>query len=147
MVTQLAAYDAAPQSSPAPAPMAVYLVENGVPTEIAGVDDFDITVANPTTERADASELDITLEYDPANPQHQTLLNACDSGGSSDADPGTVTVRIATRNPRGAAVACREMDCAVVRYRMSMDDRFRDDAKSIRVSLVLEGVGEVRDIG
>ena len=145
MVTQLAAYDAAPLSSPAPAPMAVYLVENGVPTEIAGVDDFDITVANPTTERADASELDITLEYDPANPQHQTLLNAC-GGGSGDGSD-TVTIRIATRNARGAAVACHEMDYSVVRYRMSMDDRFRDDAKSIRVSLDLEGVGEVRVIG
>ena len=39
------------------------------------------------------------------------------------------------------------MDCAVVRYRMSMDERFRDDTKTIRVNLDLEGVGEVRYIG
>jgi len=139
MATQLAAYDAAPLPPPAPAPMAVYLVEDGVPTEIAGVEDFDITVENPTAERADAPELDITLDYDPANPQHQILLNAC--GG------GIVTVRIATRDTQGLAVSCREMDCAVVRYRMSMDERFRDDTKTIRVNLDLEGVGEVRYIG
>ena len=142
MVTQLAAYDAAPLPHPAPAPMAVYLVEHGVPTAIAGVEDFDITVANPAGERADAPELDITLDYDPDNPQHQTLLNACDRGGDD-----TVTIRIATRNRQGAAVACREMDYAVVRYRMSVDNRFRDETQGIRVNLDLEGVGEVRTIG
>ena len=68
MATQLAAYDAAPLPPPAPAPMAVYLVEDGVPTEIAGVEDFDITVENPTAERADAPELDITLDYEPGQP-------------------------------------------------------------------------------
>ena len=139
MATQLAAYDAAPLPPPAPAPMAVYLVEAGVPTEISGVEDFDITVENPTGDRADAPELDITLDYDPANPQHQALLNA----GSG----GTVTVRVATRNPQGVAIACREMDCTVVRYRMTMDDRsYRDDGKSIRVNLDLEGVGGARII-
>ena len=139
MATQLAAYDAAPLPPPAPAPMAVYLVENGIPTEIAGVEDFDITVENPTGERPDAPDLDITLDYDPANPQHRILLDACNGG--------TITVQVATRNPQGAAIACRELDCTVVRYRMTMDERFRDDAKSIRVNLDLEGVGELRIVG
>ncbi len=139
MATQLAAYDAAPLPPPSPAPLAVYLVEDGVPVEIAGVDDFDITVENPTSEQADAPELDITLNYDPANPQHQALLNA--------GNGGIVTVRVATRDPRGVAVACRELDCTVVRYRLSMDERFRDDTKTARVNFDLEGVGEMRVVG
>ena len=139
MATQLAAYDAAPLPPPSPAPLAVYLVEDGVPVEIAGVDDFDITVENPTSEQADAPELDITLNYDPANRQHQALLNACNGG--------IVTVRVATRDPRGVAVACRELDCTVVRYRLSMDERFRDDTKTARVNFDLEGVGEMRVVG
>ena len=47
MATSLSAYDAAPLPPPSPAPLAVYLVTDGVPTEIVGIHDFDITVENP----------------------------------------------------------------------------------------------------
>ena len=139
MATSLAAYDAAPLPPPSPAPLAVYLVTDGVPTEIVGIHDFDITVENPASEDADAPELDITLDYDPSNPEHRALMAA--------GDGGTVTMRVATRDPHGAAIACREMDCTVVRYRLSMDERFREDTKRLRVNFDLEAVGEVRTIG
>ena len=139
MATPLSAYDAAPLPPPPPAPLAVYLVADGVPTEIVGIDDFDITVENPASEDADAPELDITVEYDPANAEHRALIAA--------GDGGMVTVRVATRDPHGAAIACREMDCTVVRYRLSMDERFRDDAKRLRVNFDLEAVGDARIIG
>ena len=139
MATSLSAYDAAPLPPPPPAPLAVYLVADGVPTEIEGINDFDITVENPASEDADAPDLDITLDYDPSNPEHRALIAA--------GDGGTVTVRIATRDPHGLAIACREMDCAVVRYRLSMDERFRDDTKRLRVNFDLEAVGEARVIG
>ena len=139
MATSLSAYNAAPLPPPSPAPLAVYLMADGVPTEIVGIDDFDITVENPSSEDADAPELDITLDYDPSNPEHRALMAA--------GDGGTVTVRVATRDPHGAAIACREMDCTVVRYRLSMDERFRDDTKRLRVKFDLEAVGEVRAIG
>ena len=119
--------------------MAVYLLADGVPTEIVGIDDFDMTVENPSSEDADAPELDITLSYDPSNPEHRALIAA--------GDGGTVTVRVATRDPHGAAIACREMDCTVVRYRLSMDERFRDDTKRVRVNFDLEAVGEACIIG
>ena len=117
----------------------VILVADGIPTEIVGIDDFDITVENPTSEDADAPELDITVAYDPANAEHRALIAA--------GDGGKVTVRVATRDPHGTAIACREMDCTVVRYRLSMDERFRDDTKRLRVNFDLEAVGEVRVIG
>lgn len=139
MATSLAAYDAAPLPPPAPAPLALYLVTDGVSAEIVGIDDFDITVENPSSEDADAPELDLTIEYDPANAEHRTLIEA--------GDGGTVTLRIATRDPHGVAIACRELDCTVVRYRLSMDERFRDDTKRLRVNFDLEAVGEVRIIG
>ena len=139
MATSLAAYDAAPLPPPSPAPLAVYLVTDGVPTEIVGIHDFDITVENPASEDADAPELDITLDYDPSNPEHRALMAA--------GDGGTVTMRVATRDPHGAAIACREMDCTVVRYRLSMEERFREDTKRLRVNFDLEAVGEVRTIG
>ena len=139
MATELAAYDAAPLPPPSPAPLAVYLVSDGVPTEIVGIDDFDITVDNPASEDADAPELDITLDYDPSNAEHRALIAA--------GDGGTVTVRVATRDPHGTAIACREMDCTVVRYRLSMDERLRDDTKRLRVNFDLEAVGEARIIG
>ena len=139
MSTHLAAYDAAPLPPPPPAPLAVYFVEDGHPTEIVGIDDFDITVENPTSEGADAPEMDITLEYDPSNPEHRALMAA--------GEGGIVTIRVATRDPNGAAIACREMDCTVVRYRLSMDERFREDTKRLRVNFDLEAVGEVRTIG
>ena len=139
MATPLSAYNAAPLPPPSPAPLAVYLVADGVPTEIEGIDDFDITVENPSSEGADAPELDITLDYDPSNPEHQALLAA--------GEGGTVTMRVATRDPNGAAIACREMDCTVVRYRLSMDERLRDDTKRLRVNFDLEAVGEARIIG
>ena len=139
MATSLAAYNAAPLPPPSPAPLAVYLVADGVPTEIVGIDDFDITVENPTGEDADAPELDITVAYDPANAEHRALIAA--------GDGGKVTVRIATRDPHGVAIACREMDCTVVRYRLSMDERFRDDTKRLRVKFDLEAAGDVRIIG
>ena len=47
MATPLVAYNAAPLPPPSPAPLAVYLVVDGVPTEIVGIDDFDITLENP----------------------------------------------------------------------------------------------------
>ena len=139
MATSLSAYNAAPLPPPSPAPLAVYLMADGVPTEIVGIDDFDITVENPSSEDADAPELDITLDYDPSNPEHRALMAA--------GDGGTVTVRVATRTPHGVAIACREMDCTVVRYRLSMDERFRDDTKRLRIKFDLEAVGEVRAIG
>ena len=139
MATSLSAYNAAPLPPPSPAPLAVYLMADGVPTEIVGIDDFDITVENPSSEDADAPELDITLDYDPSNPEHRALMAA--------GDGGTVTVRVATRDPHGAAIACREMDCTVVRYRLSMEERFRDDTKRLRIKFDLEAVGEVRAIG
>jgi hypothetical protein len=139
MATELAAYDAAPLPPPSPAPLAVYLVSDGVPTEIVGIHDFDITVENPASEDADATELDITLDYDPSNPEHRALMAA--------GEGGMVTMRVATRDPHGAAIACREMDCTVVRYRLSMDERFREDTKRLRVNFDLEAVGEVRTIG
>lgn len=139
MATPLAAYDAVPLPPPPPAPLAVYLLTDGVPAEIVGIDDFDITVENPTSEDADAPELDLTIDYDPANAEHRALIAA--------GDGGTVTVRVATRDPHGVAVACREMDCTVVRYRLSMDERFREDTKRLRVNFDLEAVGEVRIIG
>ena len=139
MATSLAAYDAAPLPPPPPAPLAVYLVSDGVPTEIVGIDDFDITVENPASEDADAPELDLTIDYDPANAEHRALIAA--------GDGGMVTVRVATRDPNGTAIACREMDCTVVRYRLSMDERFREDTKRLRVNFDLEAVGEVRIIG
>ena len=140
MATQLAAHDAAPLPPPPPAPLAMFLVEDGVPTEVVGINDFDITVENPTGEDADAPELDVTLDYDPANAQHRALIAA--------GDGGTVTVRVATRDPQGMAIACREMDCTVVRYRLSMDDRpYRDDVKRLRVNIDLEAVGAARIIG
>ena len=139
MATALSAYNAAPLPPPSPAPLAVYLVADGVPTEIVGIDDFDITVENPSSEEADAPELDITLDYDPSNPEHRALMAA--------GDGGTVTVRVATRTTHGVAIACREMDCTVVRYRLSMEERFRDDTKRLRIKFDLEAVGEVRAIG
>ena len=139
MATALSAYNAAPLPPPSPAPLAVYLVADGVPTEIVGIDDFDITVENPSSEEADAPELDITLDYDPSNPEHRALMAA--------GDGGTVTVRVATRTAHGVAIACREMDCTVVRYRLSMEERFRDDTKRLRIKFDLEAVGEVRAIG
>ena len=39
------------------------------------------------------------------------------------------------------------MDCTVVRYRLSMEERFRDDTKRLRIKFDLEAVGEVRAIG
>jgi hypothetical protein len=119
--------------------LAVYLVTDGVPTEIVGIHDFDITVENPASEDADATELDITLDYDPSNPEHRALMAA--------GEGGMVTMRVATRDPHGAAIACREMDCTVVRYRLSMDERFREDTKRLRVNFDLEAVGEARIIG
>ena len=89
MSTHLAAYDAAPLPPPPPAPLAVYFVEDGHPTEIVGIDDFDITVENPTSEGADAPEMDITLEYDPSNPEHRALMAA--------GEGGIVTIRVAHR--------------------------------------------------
>lgn len=139
MATSLSAYDAAPLPPPPPAPLAVYLLTDGVPTEIVGIDDFDITVENPASEDADAPELDLTIDYDPANAEHRALIAA--------GDGGMVTVRVATRDPHGTAIACREMDCTVVRYRLSMDERFREDTKRLRVNFDLEAVGKVRIIG
>ena len=139
MATSLSAYDAAPLPPPSPAPLAVYLVADGLPSEIVGINDFDITVENPSSEEADAPELDIRLDYDPSNPEHRALMAACDGG--------TVTVRVVTRGPHGAAIACREMDCTVVRYRLSMDERFREVTKRLRVNFDLEAMGELRTIG
>ena len=139
MATPLVAYNAAPLPPPSPAPLAVYLVVDGVPTEIVGIDDFDITLENPSSEDADAPELDIRLDYDPSNPEHRALMAAVDGG--------MVTVRVATRDPHGAAISCREMDCTVVRYRLSMDERFREVTKRLRVNFDLEAVGEARIIG
>ena len=56
-------------------------------------------------------------------------------------------MRVATRDPHGGAIACREMDCTVVRYRLSMDERFRNDTKRLRVNFDLEAVGEACIIG
>ena len=140
MATQLAAYSAAPVPPPQSAPMALYLVEDGIPVEVVGIDDFDVTIENLAREGADAPELDVTMDYDPANAQHHTLVAA--------GVGGTVTVRVATRDSHGAAVACLELDCTVVRYRLSMN-RYsrRGDDKGLSFNIELEGVGAPRIIG
>ena len=141
MATQLAAYSAAPVPPPQSAPMALYLVEDGIPVEVVGIDDFDVTIENPARKGSDAPELDVTMDYYPANAQHQALIAAGAAGG-------TLTVRVATRDSHGAAVACLEMDCTVVRYRLSMDDFSRhDDGKRLSFNIELEGVGAPRIIG
>ena len=139
MTTILTAYDAAPLPPPTPAPLALYLVEDEMPTEITGVDDFDLTVENPANERADQPTLDLTLDYDPANPQHEALYEACGGGA-------IVTLRVALRNAAGTALSCREMHCKVMRHRLSTMERMRDDAKWLRVNFDLEIVGEIYDI-
>ena len=63
-----------------------------------------------------------------------------------------VTLRIATRDPHGAAIACREMDCTVVRYSMSFGERpslrHREDTeRRLRVNFDLEAMGDLRTIG
>ena len=140
MVTSdLATYNAAPVPSPRPVQLAVYLVEDGSPTELAGVESLDVSIENPTAEHADAPELDLTLVYEPGDRRHKALLDACDSGN-------IVTVRVVTRDETGRAVACKEMDCKVVRYRMTMNDRFRDDSRHLRVSIDLEAAGELTSV-
>ena len=140
MSNPLGAYDAAPLPPPRSAPMALFLVADGIPTEIVGIHDFEIAVENPTNQDPDAPELDITLDYDPANPQHCALVAA--------GEGGAVTVRVAARDPHGAAIACQELDCTVVRYRLTMDDRSpRDDTRQLRLNIELEGIGAARAIG
>ena len=132
--TVLAAYDAAPAPSPRPVQLAVYFVEDGSPTELVGVENLDVSIENPTTENADAPELGITLNYDPADRRHKALLDACDEGT-------TVTLRVVIRDESGHAVTCREMTARVVRYRIAMHDRFRDEARYLRVNIDFEAVG------
>ena len=139
MTTILAAYDAAPLPPPPPAPLALYLVEDETPAEITGVDDFDLTVENPANERADQPTLDLILDYDPANPQHQALYEACGCGA-------IVTLRVALRDSAGTALSCREMHCKVMRHRLSAMERMRDDTKWLRVNFDLEVVGEIYHI-
>ena len=141
MVTDrnLAAYDAAPVPSPRPAQLAVYFIEDGSPIEMAGVESLDISIENPTVEHADAPELGLTLLYEPLNPHHRALIEACDNGS-------TLVVRVATRDESGRAVAFREMECKVVRYRMAMNDRFREDSRYLRVNIDLEATGELTTV-
>ena len=49
MVNSLAAYDAAPPppTPPSPAPLAVYLVADGVPTEIVDIHQLDMNRGEP----------------------------------------------------------------------------------------------------
>ena len=139
MATQLAAHSAAPVPPPQTATMSLYLVEDGIPVEVVGIDDFDITLENPAREGADAPELDVTMLYYPANAQHQALVAA--------GVGGTVTVRVATRDSHGATVACLEMDCTVVRYRLSMGFYSLLDDERLCFNIELKGVGAPRIIG
>ena len=138
--TDLAAYDAVPSPSPRPPQLAVYIMDDGSPSELAGVESLDISIENPTTEHADAPELGLTLLYAPGNPHHKALLDACNGGEK-------VTLRVATRDESGRAVSCREADWKVVRYRMTMNDRFRDDSRHLRVNIDLEAAGEPTVVG
>ncbi len=137
--TNLAAYDAAPVPSPRPVQMAVYFVDDGSSTELVGVENLDVSIENPTAEHADAPEMDITLNYDPADRHHKALLDACDDGS-------TVTLRVVVRDESGRAVLCREMTTRVVRYRIAMHDRFRDESRYLRVNIDLEAVGALTTI-
>ena len=139
MATQLAAHSAAPVPLPQTATMALYLVEDGIPVEVAGIDDFYITVENPASEGADAPNLDVTMDYDPANAQHRALIAA--------GVGGTVTVRVSTLDSHGAAVACLEMDCTVFRYRLSMGFYSLLDDERLCFNIELKGVGAPRIIG
>lgn len=133
--TDLAAYDAAPVPSPRPVQLAVYFVEDGSPSPLAGVESLDISIENPTAEHADAPELGLTLIYEAGDPHHRALLDACDNSTN-------LTLRVVTRDDAGRAASCREMSWKVVRYRMTMSDRLRDDNRYLRVSIDLEAVGE-----
>ena len=137
--TVLAAYDAAPAPSPRPVQLAVYFVDDGSPTELAGVESLDVSIENPTAENADAPEMGITLNYDPADRHHKALLDACDEGA-------TVALRFVIRDESGRAVTCREMNTRVVRYRIAMHDRFREESRYLRVNVDLEAVGALTTI-
>ena len=140
MATQLAAHSAAPVSPPQTATMAMYLVEDGIPVEVVGIDDFYITLENSAREGADAPKLDVFIYYYPANAQHRALIAA--------GVGGTVTVCVPTRDSHGATVVCLEMDCTVVRYRLYMSCySLPDDDERLCVNMKLKGVGAPRIIG
>ena len=136
--TDLAAHDAVPAPAPRPPQLAVYFVEDGSPSEVPGVEIIEMGVENPTTENPDAPELSLTLLYEPDNPRHRALLDACDNGER-------VTLRVVTRDASGRAVAYRETDWKVVRYRLTMSDRFREDSHRLRVDIDLEAAGELSE--
>ena len=140
MATQLAAHSAAPVPPPQTATIAMYLVEDGIPVEVVGTDDFEITLKNPAREGADAPNLDVTMKYYPANAQLRALI--------ADGVDGTVTVRVSTRDSHGAAVAGLELDCTVVRYRLYVRCySLHDDDECLCVNMKLKGVGAPRIIG
>ena len=138
MATPPSAPDAATLSPPLPDPLAVFLVTDGVPTQIMGVYKFDINVENPSREGAYAPEMDVYVDYDPSNPEHSALL-AAGAGGM-------VTIRVAVLDPHGAAIDCREMDCTVERYHVYWGKRFYDGTTGLRGDFDLEVVGEARII-
>ena len=121
-----------------PPPLVVYLVAEGIPTEILDVRKFDFNVENPSRRGAYAPEIDVYVDYDPSNPEHRALL-AAGAGG-------IVTIRVAILDPHGSTNDCREMDCTVERYDVYWGRRFHDGTTGLQGDFDLEVVGEARII-
>lgn len=136
MATELAAYNAAPTPSIFE-PVGIYVCKDGAPFELAGLEDFDLTVENPADEHYDPPQLDIEVAYDPDDVHHRGLREACASG-----DP--VVIRMVLRDRQGIAVECQEFDCTVKRCRVTVHDRAsrRDNSgRRLVVSFDLEATG------
>lgn len=133
MTTELAAYNAAPASSIEP--LAVYLIDGGIPSELPGLEDFNLNLG-------DATEVDFQIVYDPTNALHRNLRQSCVAGQP-------VTIRVALRDAGGSAVECQEFTCQVTRCRVSADDfytRRGNDRRRLMAYFDLAVDGGVRDI-
>ena len=105
-------------------PLAVYLVEEDATIiEVTGIVDFLLVEDGPDAEsdrqptrrrrggrrRRPRGDLALTLAYDPTRHPHRALLEAC-------REDRPLTLHVAERDDRGAAVVVHEVDCAALRY-------------------------------
>ena len=123
-------------------PLSVYLMAGGVARRIPAIIDFTLVGETPEAHeaeseagavnprrarqmrrrrRANPGDISIDLDYDPCDPQHQTLLAA----GESDQ---RLTLRIVLNDGDGRAVYAQEVECSVLRYTLSCQKTTRRTA-------------------